>query len=263
MTEGRRRWRRWLLVVAGVGLVLVAGAVAFVFWPRSPTAITEQQAVERYRGDSPSVGEGTGTGPVPGVYSYDVDGTEQIKIGPLPLPERDIPDTVTGVVRPAGDCFSFDLNLMAEHTESTLLCPAPDGSLSMPQQTKAEKVPGFDVDIRNECSPSVLLSPSASELPLTCTEVFDVSGLVLSIDLVGTARSEPGGDVDVGGTTVATTHLVISFDATGDLSGTQVEEWWLTPDRLPVRMTRTIRLRGPGQFDESSTLVLRSLQPQT
>lgn len=263
MSEGRRHWRRWLLIVGGMLLLPVAGATAFVFWPRTPTAITEQQAIDQFRGETPSVGESLGSGPVPGVYTYDVDGTEQIKMGPLPLPERDIPDTVTGVVRPVGECFTFDLNLMAEHTESTWLCPGPDGSLSMPQQTKAEKVPGFDVNIRNECAPSTLLSPTEAELPLTCTEVFDVSGLVLTIHLEGTARSEPGGDVEVGGTTVATTRLVISFDATGDLSGTQVEEWWLTPEHLPVRMTRTIRLTGPGQFEETSTLVLRGLQPRT
>jgi hypothetical protein len=51
--------------------------------------------------------------------------------------------------------------------------------------------------------------------------------------------------------------------ATGDLAGHWDEEYWLTDTFLPVKVVRDVLLDGPGRFDEKTTLVLRSLTPQT
>lgn len=90
-----------------------------------------------------------------------------------------------------------------------------------------------------------------------------MSGLVLAIELRGTATSEPGGPVTVDGTTVDTVHLRIDLTGTGDLAGHSIEDWWITAEGLPVRMERDIDLDGPGHFVEKSTLTLRSLEPRT
>jgi hypothetical protein len=264
MTERRRRGRRWLLIGAAVVVLLFAGGASFLYWPRSPTAISEQDALEQFRGGAtvpPS-----GAGPAAGVYAYDADGTEKISIGPLPLPTRDIPGTVTVVVRPAeAGCWTSTLNLMGEHTEATTWCTPTAGGLVLQRQSKQEKVPGFDVAAETTCDPGTVVAtatdPGTTEV--RCTLVMDVSGLKLTVDLAGTATVEPGGDVVVDGTTVATRHVVLAMAATGDLSGHWDEEHWLTDDLLPVRIVRDVVLDGPGRFDEHTTLVLRSLGPQT
>ena len=157
----------------------------------------------------------------------------------------------------------LDLNLMAEHTETTRVCQEADGSLSLPSQTKTEQVPGFGVRVRNSCDPALILSPASAEVPMACVETFDVSGLVLTLDLRGAATAEPGGAVTVEGTTVDTTHVRIDLTATGDLNGHAIEDWWVTTEGLPVKMVRDIDLGGPGHFVECSTLILRSLEPRT
>lgn len=259
----RRHPLRWVVGGAVLAVLLVvAGAAAFVLWPRKPTPITEDDALDEFRGGTVP-GAGPTTGPAPGVYTYDATGSESIDMGPVPLPKRTIPSTVTLVVQPDGTCWTLDLNLMAEHTETTRVCREPDGGLSLPSQTKTEQVPGFRVGITNTCDPAAILSPTATELPIACTETFDVSGLMLTIQLEGTATSAPGGSVTVDGQTVDTVHLHFDLTGTGDLKGHSIEDWWVTVEGLPVRIERDIDLDGPGHFVENSSLVLRSLEPRT
>lgn len=262
MAERRRHWRRWLLIAGIVFVVVIGGAATFLYWPRPPTAITEEDALQDFR-DQGS-GSTTGVGPAAGVYSYDADGTEKISIGPLPLPTRDIPGTVTVVVQTGADgCYRSTLNLMGEHTETTTWCVGADGSLTLQRQDKQEKVPGFNVTAVTTCDPGRVLAADGSETQVRCTLIMDVSGLKLTVELAGTARVEPGEDVDVGGSIVVTRHLALALAATGDLSGHWNEEYWLDEGLLPVRVARDVVLDGPGAFDEKTSLTLRDLQPQT
>ena len=41
--------KRKLLVAGPIALIVVIGVVAFVAWPRGGTAVTEDEAVERFR----------------------------------------------------------------------------------------------------------------------------------------------------------------------------------------------------------------------
>jgi hypothetical protein len=155
---------------------------------------------------------------------------------------------------------------MGEHTEATTWCVGADGSLVLRRQEKQEKVPGFDVSGVTTCDPGTVVpaAPVAgSGTEIRCTLVMDVSGLKLTVAMEGTATVEPGGDVDVDGATVSTRHLVLALSAGGDLSGHWNEEYWLTESLLPVRIVRDVVLADPGSFDERTTLVLRSLEPQT
>ena len=259
-----RHWRRWLLIGGAIVLALVAGAAAFLYWPRPPTAISEQDALQSFR-DEGSSAAGT-IGPAAGVYSYDADGTEKISIGPLPLPTRDIPSTVTDVIRPTdASCWTSTLNLMGEHTETTTWCGSSDGGLVLRGQEKRETVPGFQVGAVTTCDPGTIIAsgPTTGGADIRCTLVMDVSGLKLTVDLAGTSTVESGGDVEVGGTTVASRHVVVTLAATGDLAGHWDEEYWLTDAFLPVKVGRDVLLDGPGRFDEKTTLTLRSLSPQT
>jgi hypothetical protein len=262
MSMRQRHWRRWLLIGGLAVVALVAGAAAFLYWPRPPTPITEEEALRDFRDRTD--GSVATAGPPPGVYSYDAEGTEDISIGPIPLPTRDIPEVVTIIVQPATDgCYRSTLNLMSEHTETTTWCLGAGRTRAFQRQEKQEQVPGFHVTAVTDCDPATVMAPDTTTTEVRCTLHMDVSGLSLTVDLSGTATVEPGGDVEVGGTTVATRRLVLAMDATGDLSGHWREEHWLTDDLLPVRLVRDVVLRGPGDFDEQSTLTLRSLRPQT
>ncbi len=263
MAERRHRWWRWLLIVPALLIVVVGAGAAYLLWPRTPTAITEDEALERFRGSTTTSVGPASVGPPSGVYTYDTDGREDIKMGPLPLPTREIPDMVTAVIAPDGACFRIDLNLMAEHTEESSWCVGGDGSLVMEEQVKREEVPGFHVETHTTCGPGTVISPTATELPVHCTMDLDVSGITFTIRLDGTARSEPGGTIDVGSTSVETRHLTIRLDASGDFQGHLEEQQWLTDDFLQVRTVRDLLLDGPGRFSERTTLTLRSLQPRT
>jgi hypothetical protein len=223
MGDRPRHWRRWLLIGVTVVIVLVAGAATFLYWPRSPTAISEQDALQDFRGEGTTpAGD---VGPTAGVYSYDADGTEKISLGPLPLPTRDIPVIVTDVIRPTdAGCWTSTLNLMGEHTETTTWCTSADGGLVLHRQDKQEKVPGFDVAGETTCDPGTIIAGSSDPGPsdIACTLVMDVSGLKLSVALAGTSTVEPGADVTVDGTTVATRHVVLTMTATGDLAAPPV-----------------------------------------
>jgi hypothetical protein len=244
-------------------VLVVAGLFAYVLWPRSPTPISEQEALEGFR-SATTVAGAPSAGPAPGVYSYDADGTEDVSYGPIPLPTRDIPATVTGVVEPDGaGCYRFGLNLMAEHTETTTWCVGADGSLVLQRQDKQEQVPGFDVKGTTTCSAGVVLDPASTSRDVACRLVMEVAGITLDVDLAGTATVEPGGDVTVGDARVPTRHLVIAMAASGDMSGHWTEEHWLTDDLTDVRTVRDVLLDGPGRFEEHTTLELRSLQPRT
>ena len=187
MGDRPRHRRRWLLIGVAVVVALFAGAAAFLYWPRSPTAITEQDALQDFRGEGTTP---TGSvGPAAGVYSYDADGTEKISMGPLPLPTRDIPATVTDVIRPIdADCWTSDLNLMGEHTETTTWCAPADGSLILRGQDKRETVPGFQVDAVTTCDPGTVIGGTE----VRCTLVMDVSGLKLTVDLAGDLDGRAG-----------------------------------------------------------------------
>ena len=98
---------------------------------------------------------------------------------------------------------------------------------------------------------------------MRCTLVMDVSGLKLTVDLVGTSSVEPGGDVTVDGTTVATRHVVLAMVATGDLAGHWDEEYWLT-DTFAAREGRARRgARRAGELRREDHAHVAEPQPQT
>lgn len=256
----RRRWP-WLLLLV---LLVPAGAAAWLLWPRSPTPISENQAVEGFRTETTGAAP-TGAGmPAAGVYTYDVDGHEDISMGPVPLPTRDIPSTVTMVVVPDGDCYRLDLNLMAEHTEQTTYCIDGPGTLRLVGQTKVELVPGFRVDGRTTCAQAVLVRPGETEQPVTCSMTLDVGGITLNIALAGRATLGPADPVTVGGTALPARLLTLDLTATGDERGHWIERQWLAQDSfLPLRVERDIVLEGTGSFKERSTLQLTATIPRT
>ena len=140
---------------------------------------------------------------------------------------------------------------------------AADGSLTLRSQEKQEKVPGFDVAGLTTCDPGTIIAAGATETTVRCALVAGRQRSVAE-DRPGRHRSgRAGRGRRRRGTTVATRHVVLALDATGDLSGHWNEEYWLTTDLLAVRTRATSCSTARARFDETTSLTLRDLRPQT
>lgn len=255
--------RRTLLAVGAVLLLLFVAAVAYVWWPRPATPITEDQAVARFR-DSGGAPAGQMVGAIqPGVYVYTAAGKEEVAIAGVPLPSRDIPGTVTLMVVPEGPCQRLTLNLMEQHTESTLYCRDADGHLLLVEQIKQELVAGVTTDGTTTCSSGDLGLPGDEPRAVHCLLHMTAAGTVIDVDLDGTARWEPGDAVAVGTEARATDRLVLDLAASGDMKGHMIDIQSIDPTTgLPLVIQRDILLDGPGRFAERTTLTVADLEPR-
>lgn len=264
-----KRTRSVLVVVAGIMLV-IAGLVAFVVWPRGTSDVTREDALEDFRerasttvDGNPDETEGAGERPLAGVYEFSAQGEEVVKLGPLPAETRQLSEVVTAVVVHAGaDCFEISINLFVEHTEDTRYCL--DGAeLVLDQHVKHQQVGALSPTATMTCDPAVLRHPDEPAPELVCS--LDLSGgpMAIGAQLSGRAQTGEPGFVAVGGEDVAATPVTLDLVVSGDLSGTWRETTWWSEAGLPVRIERSLDLSGPATFQEDSVLTLRSLEPTT
>jgi len=267
---------RILIVAAGTVIILVVVGLAWVLWPRGTTEVSEQDALADFRksaGTSTSVPSpdqngstrgGPGEVPPPGVYTYRADGQEEVKLGPLPTETRPLPDTVTAVVVDHGNgCFEWTINLFAEHTEDTRYCADPSGSLTLAGHTTHQRLGALSPTATSDCDPNVLIEPGTRSSTLNCDMSMEGGPAAITATLVGTATGGDTEQLTIGDEQVAVTPLTISYEVTGDLSGTWNETLWLRNDHLPVRVERELDLSGPATFTERSRLELVDLSPST
>jgi len=266
---------RFLIIAAGTVILVAVVGFTWVLWPRGTTEVTERDALADFRNRteaSTSVLQpnrtpspnGSGEVPPPGVYTYRADGQEDVKLGPLPTETRPLPDTVTAVVVDQGDgCFEWTINLFAEHTEDTLYCADPSGALTLAGHTTHQRLGALSPTARSGCDPNVLIEPGSRSSTLNCDMSMDGAPVAITATLVGTATGGDTEQVTIGGEQVTVTPLTVSYEVTGDLSGTWNETLWLRDDFLPVRVERHLDLSGPATFSERSRLELVELSPST
>lgn len=271
------------LVVAGAGglLVVIVVAAAFAFWPGGGTAVTADEAVERFRDeggdatDDPTdgaAGDDAAPGrPPAGVYTFTATGQEDVKLGPLPTETRRYPGTVPVTIGHGDDgCFTVRVDLLAEHTEETTYCPTDDGGLRLADHRKQQTVGPMEPTATMTCREDVLVArmPAAGDdgdaaAPLDVACSLDLSGgpASVSAELTGTAVAEPA-TVEVGGDTVEAVAVHLAYELTGDLGGTWDEVVWLAADDLlPLRIERELDMSGLADFSETSELVLTDRVP--
>lgn len=260
--------RRVLIGVAAIITVIVIVG-GWAFWPRGTSEVSRQQALEDFRRDgSPSTGAPGGDTrarsiPGSGVYTYRATGAEDVKLGPLPTEHRPFPADVTAVVIDRGDgCFELTVNRFEQHTEDTRFCTTGD-TVTLAGHTKHQQIGAFSPTATMTCDPATLVSSDRATLDLTCT--LDLSGgpATISATLEGTAARGAPEELRVGTASVHATPITVTYDVTGDLSGTWTETLWLGDANLPIRMERTLDLSGPATFTERSQLHLESLTPAT
>lgn len=255
--------RRILPFVALV-VVVIAVIAAFVLWPRGTTEVTAEDALTdfRERGSVPATEPpADAVVPAPGVYTFAAQGQEEVKLGPLPAQTRPLGETVTAVVVDAGDgCFDWTLNLFAEHTEDTRYC-ADGSNLQLSSHTKHQKIGALSPTATMSCDPSVIRGAGTDPLDLRCTLTLSGGPASITASVSGTATARAPESVTVGERSVEATPVTVAFEVTGDLTGSWTEETWWGPANLPVRINRTLDLKGLATFSEKTELTLTSLEP--
>lgn len=244
--------------MAAVAVVVVAAA-AVVVWPRGTTEVSQQDALERFREADRSVAGrdrrsedaadhadddgGARRVPRPGVYSYSATGQEEVKLGPLPAQTRPLPATVTAVVVDDGDCFTWTVNLFAEHTEDTRYC-VEAGDLRVDGHTKHQRIGALSPTASMTCDPSVVRADEAEPLGLRCTLQLSGGPASITATLTGSATPREAVTMEVGDDRVEASPVTVAYEVAGDLAGTWTETTWWSASNLPVRVERSLRLEA-------------------
>lgn len=262
-----RWWKRTLAGVAGL-VVLGGGAVLYVISRDTATPIRVTEAVDRYRegtttapSSTPSAPEALGL-PAAGVYVYATDGSERIDI--LGGATHDYPAETTVTIERTACGLRQRWTPLAERGDDEELCVTDDGLERRVLRTHHEFF-AFGDDTTFTCEPGYLVVPADPE-PGDSWTTDCTAG---STRLVGrgevvelTVRRIAGVDVD-------TVHVRIEEESSGDDEGTSSDDYWFRrSDGLLVERASSVRTRsdspvGTATYEESFTLRLTSLEPQT
>jgi hypothetical protein len=250
--------RRYILI--GVGVLIVALVVGgFLFWRTldDTEPVTASEALAEYR-ESPTPGQAARGLPAPGVYEYDVTGSEQLRRGPVDL-DRTLPAVAPMLVRHQDGGYETDLRYSDGHTELSRYDLRPRGAYVTFARTVVE-TPVTTTTRDREWTPPLLRLPLAPEVGQRWGGPFTAGDLELQIENE-VLRREP---VDVGGRPVNAFVIESRQDITGEYTGERTETFWYAPARgLVVRYTIDSTLDGPTDFDIKAEQTLRSLTPQT
>jgi hypothetical protein len=256
--------RKRLLFIPLVLVLVAAGVVAYVAWPRGATPVTEDEALHDFRARDTSMSDQATGVPPPGVYTFAATGQEEVKLGVLPSQTRPYPGTVNVVIVDTGPrCFTTTVNLLDQHREDTTYCVTDDGSLRIEHHEKRQEVGALRPQATMTCDPDALVVPDVDSTALDCRLSLSGGPAAVNATLHGTSTSERT-TVEVGGQPVDAVAVDVRYQISGDLSGSWDERvWFAVDDWLPLRIERELDLRGPASFTERSELTLRSLEPAT
>jgi hypothetical protein len=258
-----------VLVALGVVVALGVALVAWLVWPRGTTPVDDEAARAELRAEIAESEEPEPASLEPGAYTYAAEGDEMVRMGALPEENRLLPTELSGLVAPAGEgCFKISLDRFAEHTESTTLCDTDEG-VRLAEHRKTQTIGAISPEMVMTCDPNLIVTGDPSEPPapdplqLRCT--LEVSGgpMGVTVDLQGTATRGEVEQIEVGDEEVDAVPVTLEFAASGSVTGGWTERMWLeSTTNLPVRIERELDLSGPVSFQETSTLVLQSMQPE-
>jgi len=270
-----RRWLLLALVVAVVGVGVVAGTPLLLYLHRShPGAKSVSSAVEKFRASTTTAGDGTTAlvGPTSGVYQAIGQGTEKITFPPNSQSDgRIMPITVTTL---PGGCWRWHLDYDTAHWHEYDFCQ-DRGSLLLVAQRNYQRWDFGAITVTNlgtyTCSPPAPVMTTGAR-----------PGQRYEHHCTGTNSATPGtSEVDgpvtigatvtlrIGGQPVRALRQTRVEQLTGSQTGTVTEQWWFDVQTgLPLRAERSYRVVSPSPvghitYTENGWWQLRSLQPTT
>jgi hypothetical protein len=252
--------RRRTYILIGVGVLIVILVVGgYLFWRTldDTEPVSASDALTEYR-ENPSPGQAAPGLPAPGVYEYDVTGSEQLARGPVSI-DRDLPPIAPMIIRHQDGGYETDLRYSNAHTELSRYDLRPRGAYVVFARTVVE-TPVSTTTRDREWTPPLLRLPVAPKVGETWGGPFTAGDLQLQIE-AEVLRREP---VDVAGRPVSAFVIEARQDITGEYTGQRTETFWYAPARaLIVKYAIDSTLDGPTDFDITAEQTLRSLRPQT
>jgi hypothetical protein len=193
--------------------------------------------------------------PAPGVYSYRTSGGEGLSLMGV---QRGFP-TTTSMVVTDGRCAAVSWVPIAEHTETTRLCPAGDGALAVPEFVTHESIAGTTTTSTVDCPVNAYLLPPGTapgrSWRATCSLRSPSERVVLRGEDLGPAT------VAVGGRSIEVEHTRLTLRYSGGQAGTNPTDFWIVPSTgLIVREHESASMtQGGVHYSETMQATLSSL----
>jgi hypothetical protein len=221
------------LVLAGVAVVAIAAAVAYLLVHRSTKATPAT---------APAVVQSTlarGVLPRPGVYVYAQTGYEQAKIGPLTI-RRKFPAQALVVVSGTGHVVQTEWRYSKQHLEASRVRVTPSGSYTLWQRTRLQLV--VTDDEAHATRPVTLSLPARLHVGEAWTQRYSVNGITT------VSRNRITGRTTLEGKPVFVE--VATSVVTGAHPGTERDVDWIDPvSGLDLRETIDRRIGGSFPYE--------------
>lgn len=245
-----------ILVGGVVAALVVAGGVAwFVSTLDDQTEAKTDDVLSDFRAQAGPARQGQAGLPPQGVYQYRVKGREKIVRG-ITI-ERTLPDTAPMMLLHREGGYETKTLYSAEHTEEAVFALKPDGAYLTKAVTRISVGPVRNV-VERDWKPQLLRIPTGAHAP------WGGNHQTGTITMAVKATQRPAEDVTVGTQTVKANVYRFDQQATGEYTGTRVEQFWVDPKtHLVVRYTIDSSLKGPTDLDFEVDETLTSLEPRT
>ena len=239
--------RRWVIILGGiVALLIVAVAVFAYLWSRSGAhPVSVDEARRRFESGNGTAARAARFTPAEGVYRYTGSGSESLSSPPKSQDEGpSIPGTVTQL---GHECWKLRLDYSSNHWREWKFC-VRDNALTEVANRVSQRwdfvVSTIENHTKMTCSPpSVILVPDpvpGSSWPASCSGTNSaISGTTVSS---GTHRFVGREPVAVGKAEVDAFHFRDERTVSGAQTGTEMFDFWLAADGLPVQGRQRIQV---------------------
>ncbi len=250
-------------VVSGFGLLVLLLAAAAAVWffvlRATGTQVDLRQALRLYRQGSHGGRAADGL-PAPGVYVYRTSGSEQLS---LPGMSRSFP-AASEVVVTDPRCATMEWVPIDEHTEGIVVCRGQGGALVMARTTSLESIAGIRTSEVIRCPNTAYFVPPNARAGERWGAVCHGPGQVdrLTGQVVGITS------LVVDGRTVPALHTRLDFSISGQESGTNPADYWVSPStglilrqRESVDVSQATGPLGSVKYHEEMAITMTSLSP--
>ncbi|MDB5075716.1 MAG: hypothetical protein JWO42_1895 [Chloroflexi bacterium] len=247
--------RRRKMLLAGMGLIVVALAVAGIAWRRlsvNSSSVSVSAAVSEFQ----RAANGSVSGPPRlGVYTYALRGNECAGVAGLQLC-RAFPSRARMILTRKPGTITIELDLSQEHVEVNRYTVRPDGLYLAWQRTRIV----FGIAQENAAStvPTTLALPSALQVGQHWTQRFSADQL----PVVATNRVTRHMKMTIGGSAVSVYEIDAISKTSGAHPGTETDVTWHSPNSgLDVRLIMHRKIGGTFPYSMDIDATLLSLKP--
>lgn len=252
--------KRVLLIVMGIAGALVLAVGGTGFWllgqAKKSDAVTAEAALERFQSEDDGTRDVAGA-PDPGVYTYDVVGSEAGGAASVKV-SRDLPPSAQMTVWQTEGGFRTELVYSGDHLEAASYTVGDEGVAQTATRTRLS-ILGSTSDDTFEVNPPALWIPAAPTKGDTWEASFEAGGFTTAYASTVTGTEV----VTVGAAKIDTVVIERTTTYSGGVTGSYSDTfWWSTELRLPVKIAvKGESKQGIGVFSQDSTATLSSPEP--